>query len=58
MAVAAVTVVLVVGLCWLALAGQALIVVLLGLGVLLATGWRPADWIPPRSGHGERPPSS
>ena len=57
-AVTAVTLVLVVGLCWLALPGQALLVVVLGLAVLLATGWRPADWLPARQGDGERPPAS
>jgi non-ribosomal peptide synthetase component F len=41
-AVTAVTLVLVVGLLWLGLPGQALLVVMVGLGVLLALGWRPA----------------
>jgi Flp pilus assembly protein TadB len=40
-AVALVTLALVVGLGWLGLPAQALLVVLLGLGVLLALGWRP-----------------
>jgi len=41
----AVTVVLVVGLLWLGLPGQALLVVMVGLGFLLALGWWPAVWI-------------
>ena len=45
-AVAVTTVVLVVGLLWLGLAGQALLVVLVGLGFLLAMGARPASWVP------------
>ncbi len=44
-AVAVVTVVLVVGLLWLGLAGQALLVVLVGLGFLVALGWRPAGGV-------------
>jgi hypothetical protein len=40
-AVAVVTLALVVGLVWLDLPGQALLVVLVGLGFLLALGWRP-----------------
>jgi hypothetical protein len=57
-AVAVVTLALVVGLLWLGLPGQALLVVLVGLGFLLALGWWPservtavlrADGNPPRS---------
>jgi hypothetical protein len=40
------TVVLVVGLLWLGLPGQALLVVMVGLGFLVALGWRPADRVP------------
>jgi hypothetical protein len=39
------TVVLVVGLLWLELPGQAVLVVLVGLGVLLGLGWQPSDWV-------------
>ena len=45
-AVAATALVLVVGLFWLGLPGQALVIVLLAVAVLLGTGWRPSDWIP------------
>jgi hypothetical protein len=40
------TMVLVAGLLWLGLPGQALLVVLVGLGFLLALGWRPSDRVP------------
>ena len=40
-AVAVATVVLVIGLLWLGLPGQALLVVMVGLGVLVGLGWRP-----------------
>jgi hypothetical protein len=39
------TLVLVAGLLWLGLPGQALLVVMVGLGFLLALGWWPAVWI-------------
>jgi hypothetical protein len=39
------TVVLVAGLLWLGLPGQALLVVMLGLGFLLALGWEPSGWV-------------
>jgi hypothetical protein len=45
-AAAVVTVVLVVGLLWLGLPGQALLVVIVGLGFLLALGWRPSARVP------------
>jgi hypothetical protein len=38
--------VLIVGLCWLDLAGQAFLILLLAVLALLATGWRPSDWTP------------
>jgi hypothetical protein len=41
--VAAATLALVAGLLWLGLAGQALLVVLVGLGFLLALGWWPSE---------------
>jgi hypothetical protein len=44
-AVLVATVVLVVGLLWLGLPGQALLVVMLGLGFLLALGWEPSGWV-------------
>jgi DUF3040 family protein len=44
-AVTVVTLVLVVGLFWLGLPGQALLVVMVGLGFLLAVGWRPSGRI-------------
>jgi hypothetical protein len=44
--IVAVTLVLIVGLCWLGLPGQALVVLLLAGAVLLATGWRPPNWFP------------
>jgi hypothetical protein len=44
--VVVVTVVLVVGLLWLGLVGQALLVVMIGLGFLLALGWQPGPWAP------------
>jgi hypothetical protein len=37
---------LIVGLCWLDLAGQAFLILLLAVLALLATGWRPSDWTP------------
>jgi Flp pilus assembly protein TadB len=37
---------LIVCLCWLGLPGQAVLVLVLALAVLLATGWRPRDWVP------------
>ncbi|MDD7916399.1 DUF3040 domain-containing protein [Actinomycetospora callitridis] len=40
-AVVLVTVALVVGLFWLALPGQALLVVMVGVGALVGLGWRP-----------------
>jgi hypothetical protein len=40
-AVVLVTVAMVVGLAWLGLAGQALLVVVVGAGVLAGLGWRP-----------------
>ncbi len=46
MAVAVVTVLLVVGLLWLSLPGQALLVVLVGLGFLVGLGWRPTGALP------------
>ncbi len=39
------TLVLVAGLLWLGLPGQALLVVMVGLGFLLALGWWPAVWV-------------
>lgn len=45
-AIVATTLVLIVGLCWLDLAGQAFLVLLLAVMTLLATGWRPSDWKP------------
>jgi hypothetical protein len=44
--VGATTLLLVFGLCWLALPAQAIVVLLLAGAVLLGTGWRPRDWIP------------
>ena len=44
-AVLVATVLLVVGLLWLGLPGQALLVVVLGLGFLVALGWQPSSWI-------------
>jgi len=41
LAVVVVALLLIVGLCWLGLPGQALLVLLLTLGVLLGSGWRP-----------------
>jgi Protein of unknown function (DUF3040) len=46
-AVTVVIVLVVVGLFWLGLPGQALLVVMVGLGFLLAMGWRPSVRIPP-----------
>jgi hypothetical protein len=46
LAVVLATVVLVVGLFWLGLPEQALLVVMVGLGVLVELGWRPTDRIP------------
>ena len=43
------TVALVVGLFWLALPGQALLVVMVGVGALVGLGWRPR---PRRDHHG------
>jgi hypothetical protein len=39
---------LIVGLCWLGLAGHAFVVLLLAVAVLLGTGWRPRSrsWVP------------
>ncbi|MCD2195425.1 DUF3040 domain-containing protein [Actinomycetospora endophytica] len=45
-AVTVVMVVLVVGLLWLELPGQALLVVMVGIGFLLAFGWQPSRWVP------------
>ncbi len=45
-AVVAVALLLIVGLCWLGLPGQAFLVLVLAVGVLLGTGWRPGDWVP------------
>jgi hypothetical protein len=45
-AVVVVTLVLVVGLLWLGLPGQALLVVMVGLGFLVALGWRPSARVP------------
>jgi hypothetical protein len=36
--------VLMVGLFWLGLPGQALVLLLLAVAALFATGWRPSDW--------------
>lgn len=44
--VTVVTLALVVGLLWLGLPGQALLVVIVGVGFLLAFGWRPARRVP------------
>lgn len=41
LAVAVVGLLLIVGLCWLGLPGQALLILLLTIGVLLGAGWRP-----------------
>ena len=41
LAVAVVGLLLIVGLCWLGLPGQALLILLLTVGVLLGAGWRP-----------------
>jgi hypothetical protein len=57
-AVAVVTVVLVVGLLWLSLPGQALLVVMVGLGFLVGMGWQPARWTPAILRRHEDPPSS
>jgi Flp pilus assembly protein TadB len=46
LAVALVAVLLMVGLCWLGLPGQALLVLLVAVGVLLGAGWRPRNWVP------------
>jgi len=46
-AVVAVGLLLIVGLIWLGLPGQALLVLLVAVGVLLGSGWRPRTWIPP-----------
>lgn len=45
-AIVATTLVLIIGLCWLGLAGQALVVLLLGVAALVAAGWRPPGWSP------------
>jgi hypothetical protein len=37
---------LIVCLCWLGLPGQAVLVLVLALAVLLATGWRPRHSVP------------
>ena len=44
-AVVVATLVLVAGLLWLGLPGQALLVVMVGLGFLLALGWWPSGWV-------------
>jgi hypothetical protein len=43
--VGVVTLVLAIGLLWLGLPGQALLVVLVGLGFLVALGWSPGGWV-------------
>ena len=57
-AVAVVTLALVVGLLWLGLPGQALLVVMVGLGFLLALGWRPSGRVPTILRGHEAPPRS
>ncbi|HEY2223729.1 DUF3040 domain-containing protein [Actinomycetospora sp.] len=57
-AVAVVTLALVVGLLWLGLPGQALLVVMVGIGFLVAFGWRPAGWVPAILRSDEDPPRS
>lgn len=47
LAVLAVGLLLIVGLCWLGLPGQALLVLLLTVGALLGTGWRPRRRLSP-----------
>ena len=51
-------VLLVVGLLWLGLPGQALLVVMVGLGFLLALGWRPSGRVPTILRGHEAPPRS
>jgi hypothetical protein len=53
-----VIVLLVVGLLWLGLPGQALLVVMVGLGFLLALGWRPSGRVPTILRGNEAPPRS
>ena len=57
-AVVVVTLVLVVALFWLALPGQALLVVMVGLGFLLALGWRPSGRVLATLRAHENPPRS
>jgi DUF3040 family protein len=56
LAVTVVSLLLVVGLFWLGLPGQALLVVMVGLGFLLAMGWRPSGRIPAALRGNEDPP--
>ena len=46
-ALVAVGLLLIVGLIWLGLPGQAFLVLLLAVGVMLGSWWRPRTWIPP-----------
>jgi DUF3040 family protein len=57
-AVTVVTLGLVVGLLWLGLVGQAVLVVMVGLGFLLALGWRPSGRIPAMMRGNQDPPRS
>lgn len=45
-AIVGVTLLFVVGLTWLGLPGEALVVALLAVGLLVGTGWRPRDLLP------------
>jgi hypothetical protein len=46
LAIVTTTLLLLVGLCFLELPVQAVVVLLLGVTVLVTTGWRPGDWMP------------
>jgi len=45
-AIAVTTLVFMIGLIWLGLPGQAMLVALLAVALLYGTGWRPSDWLP------------
>jgi hypothetical protein len=46
LAIVTTTLLLLVGLCFLELPTQAVVVLVLGATTLVTTGWRPEDWMP------------